>query len=200
MFFYKCINGLLVQVGKDLDILLSIVIAYIQPELIESIRSGTVAIQPDIATLSLTKLLAISLGDQRTGKTEAFCIIAQSTVNKFGTCGHVAPLVITTKLQANAILLILIKEVVTLKQLIGKLGERQSVTSLTIQTLLHAILGHHIVYGDMLSHLTGKVEEGKILHPVIVVYQLCLVGLITIEVEEFRHLLLNCLLIMIESL
>ena len=48
-----------------------------------------------------------------------------------------------TKAEAHTILLILIEEVVALEQLIGELSERQAVASLTVQTLLHAILHPH---------------------------------------------------------
>ena len=200
MLFYESINSLLVEVGEDLDIFLSIVITYVQPELVESVRSSTITIQPDVTTLCLTKLLAICLGNQRTSEAEALCIIAESTMNQLSTCSHVTPLVVTTELKAHTILFILIKEVVTLKQLISKLSERQAVTSLTIQTLLYTILCHHIVNGNVLTYHTSEIEESKVLHPVVVVYQLGLIWLIAIEVKELRYLLLDSLLVMIESL
>ncbi len=121
-------------------------------------------------------------------------------MNQLSTGSHVTPLVVTTQLKAHAKLLILIEEVVALEQLIGELCERQTITSLTIQALLHAILRHHIVYSDMLTNHTSKIEECEVLHPVVVVHQLRLVRLIAIEVEELRYLLLDSFLVMIESL
>ena len=44
VLLYEGINSLLIEVGKDLDILLCIVIAYVQPELVESVRSSTVTV------------------------------------------------------------------------------------------------------------------------------------------------------------
>ena len=92
------------------------------------------------------------------------------------------------------------QEVVALKQLIGKLGERQSVARGTVQTLLHALLRHHIVDGDVLAYGACKVEEGEILHPVVVVHHLGGVGALSIKVEELSHLLFDALLVMIQCL
>ena len=96
-------------------------------------------------------------------------------------------------------MLIEIKEVVTLEQLVGELGERESVTCLAVKTLLHAVLRHHVVYGDVLAHLASEVEEGEVLHPVVVVNEFCLVGFCAVEVKELRHLLLDGLLVVVES-
>ena len=74
---------LLVKVCEDLDILLSIIISYVQPEMVESIRSCAVAIQPDITALCLTELLAVCLGNQRTSEAEALCVVTQCAVNQF---------------------------------------------------------------------------------------------------------------------
>ena len=52
----------------------------------------------------------------------------------------------------------------------------------------------------MLAHLACEVEEGEVLHPVVVVYELGLVRLGAVEVEELSHLLLYSLLVMVQSL
>ena len=140
------------------------------------------------------------LGNQRTSEAEALCVVTQCAVNQLSTGSHVTPLVVTTQLETNTILFILIEEVVALEQLIGELSERQAVASLTVQALLHAILRHHVVYSDMLTNHTSEIKEGEVLHPVVVVHQLRLVRLIAIEVEELRYLLLDSFLVMIESL
>ena len=79
-------------------------------------------------------------------------------------------------------MLIEVQEVVALKQLIGELGEAEAVASGTVKALLHALLGHHIVHGDMLTNLTSKVEEGEVFHPVIVIYHLGSIGLFRLEI------------------
>ena len=198
MFFDEVVDDILLQRGEDFDILLGIIITDIQPELIEGIWCCSVAIEPDITTFCLTKLLTISLCNQWTSKAVCLCFIAKCTTNKFGTSSHVTPLVITTQLQLNTVLLILIEEVVTLQKLIGKLGKAKSIASLTIQTLLHTILSHHIVDGNMLTNQTSEVEEGEVLHPVIVVNHLSLVRLVAIKVKELAYLLFNSLLIMVK--
>ena len=97
-------------------------------------------------------------------------------------------------------MLVEIEEVVTLQELIGELGEGKSVAGSTVETLLHRLLSHHIVDGDVLTHLTGEVEEGEVFHPVVVIDHYGGIGLLGLEVEETGHLGLNALLIVIERL
>ena len=97
-------------------------------------------------------------------------------------------------------MLVEIEEVIALEQLIGELRERKSVAGGTIEALLHTLLGHHVVDGDVLAHLTGKVEEGEILHPVIVVHHLGSIGFLAVKVKELGHLLLDALLVVAQGL
>ena len=78
-----------------------------------------------------------------------------------------------------------------MQQLVSKLSETQSVAGFAVEPTLHGILGHHIVDGNMLTHFAGEVEEGIILHPIIVVNQLGAVGRIALKVEEAAQLLLD---------
>ena len=96
MFFHQSINHILLQRSEDLDVTFCIIIAHVQPELIELIRSGTLRIEPDITTLGLTELLTVALGNQRTGEREGFHLITQCTTDKLSTGGHITPLIITT--------------------------------------------------------------------------------------------------------
>ena len=43
----------------------------------------------------------------------------------------------------------------------------------------------------MLAHLAGEVQEGEVLHPVIVVHQFGVVGRVRIEVQELGQLFLH---------
>ena len=52
----------------------------------------------------------------------------------------------------------------------------------------------------MLTHLACEIEEGEILHPVVVVHHLGLVGGVGVEIKKLCHLSLDALLIVIESL
>jgi hypothetical protein len=122
----ECVDGLLVEVGEDLDIALGILVTDVEPELIESVWSGAVAVEPDVAALGLSELLAVGFGDERAGEAESLGIVAEGAADELCTGGHVAPLVVAAKLQAHTIVLVLIKEVVALEQLIGELGEGQS--------------------------------------------------------------------------
>ena len=97
-------------------------------------------------------------------------------------------------------MLIEIQEVVALKQLIGELGERQTVACLAVKALLNALLCHHVVYGDVLAHLTRELQEAHVLHPVVVVHKLCPVGSVALKVKELGELLLYALLVVTQSL
>ena len=49
-----------------------------------------------------------------------------------------------------------------------------------------AILRHHVVYSDMLTNHTSAIEEGEVLHPVVVVHQLRLVRPVS-----YTHLIID---------
>ena len=50
----------------------------------------------------------------------------------------------------------------------------------------------------MLAHGSGEVEKGEILHPVVIVHQFGLVGLVAVEVQELGTLFFNGLLVVVE--
>ena len=54
--------------------------------------------------------------------------------------------------------------------------------------------------GDVLAHLAGEIKEGEVLHPVVVVDHLSGIGVLRLEIEEFRYLLLDTLLIVVKGL
>ena len=168
----ELVDGLLVERSEYLDVAFGILVAHVEPELVEAVGRGALGVEPDVAALGLAELLAVALGDERTGKGEGLDVVAQCAADKLGASGHVAPLVVAAQLQLHALMLVEVQEVVALEQLIGELGERQSVAGGAVESLLHGVLGHHVVHGDVLAHLTGEVEEGEVLHPVVVVHQL----------------------------
>ena len=63
----KSINLLLGKGSEYLDIFLRIRVGNIEPELIELIGGGVFRIEPYISALSLSKLAAVGLSDQRAG-------------------------------------------------------------------------------------------------------------------------------------
>ena len=98
-------------------------------------------------------------------------------------------------------MLIEIKEVITLKELIGKFCKRHAIsTVLTSQTTLHRILRHHIVDGDELTDITDEIEEGEFLHPVVVVDENSSIRSITVKIQELGKLLAQALLIVTKLL
>ena len=95
VFFDESVNHILFQRGEYLDILLGIVVADIEPELIELIRCGALGVEPDVSRLGLTKLLTIALGNQRTCQGKGLILVTQRTTNELSTRGDITPLVVT---------------------------------------------------------------------------------------------------------
>ena len=52
----------------------------------------------------------------------------------------------------------------------------------------------------MLAHLAGKVEERKVLHPVVVVHHQGRILILALEVQELGHLCLDALLVVAQRL
>ena len=156
---HESIDFLLVESGENLDVTLSIVVAHIEPELIERVRTGAVAVEPDIAFFGFSEFLAVGFSDKRASECKSIVLCAKLAADKFGSGGDVAPLVATAHLQLAVLGLVEVEEVVALEKLIGKLGKRHTLLELAIEATLHAILSHHIIHGDALSYFAGEVEE-----------------------------------------
>ena len=67
MLLDEAVDGLFVERGENLDVALCVVVADVEPELIEFIWCGAVGIEPHVATLGLAKLFAVALGDEGAG-------------------------------------------------------------------------------------------------------------------------------------
>ena len=199
MLFDKGVDGLLVQRSEDLDVLFCFLVADVQPELIEAIGRRALRVEPYVALLGLSELLAIGLCDERAGQGEGFSVVAQRAADEFRASGHVAPLVVAAELELDALVLVEIEEVVALQKLVGKLGEGETVASSTVEALLYRLFCHHVVDGDVLTHFTCKVEEGEVLHPVVVVDHLGSILFLRLEVEELGHLGLDTFLVVAQG-
>ena len=113
MLGYQRVNSRLVQASEDLDVTLSVVIAHIQPELVETIWASVLAIQPDVSALGLAELTTVSFGNQWTGQSES--LAATHFLNQLSTSGDVTPLIATTHLQFAVLMLVQIYIVVALQ-------------------------------------------------------------------------------------
>ena len=67
------------------------------------------------------------------------------------------------------------------------------------KALLHAVLSHHVVHGDVLANVADEVQERELLHPVVVVDQHGVVGSIAVEVEEVGQLATDALLVVAQG-
>ena len=87
------------------------------------------------------------------------------TTKQFGTSCHISPLVRTTDLQSNIVVLVKDIEVVPLHDLVGKLSVRNP----CLDPFLHRFLTHHVVDSEVFSDVTEEVNEADTAKPVVVV-------------------------------
>ena len=193
-----CVNHLLREHCKYLNIFLRILVAYIQPELIEGVRRCVICIQPDISLLCLATLLAVCLGYERAGKSVG--LAAQLPADKLGAGSNITPLVAAAHLKFAVHLLIKMEEIISLHKLVGELGKGHTLSALIIETLLYRVLAHHIIYGNMLSYISDKLQEREVLHPIIIVHKQSGIRLAGIKIQKLCQLGLNSLLVMPQSL
>ncbi len=189
----QCLDLFAGEGGEDLDVLLRVGIAYVEPELVELVGRGVAPVEPYVAALGLAELAAIGLGDERTDQCEGFASLHATDELRAG--GDVAPLVGAAHLQAHALLAVEVQEVIALQQLVGELGEGHPFTGLAAQSLLHRVFRHHVVDGEVLADVADEVEKGVVFHPVVVVHQDGPVGDVALEIEEPGQLLLDGLLV-----
>ena len=117
------IDFVLRERGENLDVALCLFIAHVEPELIELIGRGALRVEPHVALLGFSELLAVGLCDERAGKGVSVGIGAELAADEFCASCDVAPLVGTAHLQSAAFFLIEMEKVVALEELIGELCE-----------------------------------------------------------------------------
>ena len=84
MFGGQRLDGLAVQQREDADVTLGVLVADVEPELVELVGRGVARVEPYVAALGLAELRAVGLGDERAGDGERLGFAAQS-------CGGSAP-------------------------------------------------------------------------------------------------------------
>ena len=72
VFLNKGVYGLFIQRGEDLDVFLGVLVADIEPELVELVRRGALRVEPDVAALCLAELLAICLSNEGASQGKGF--------------------------------------------------------------------------------------------------------------------------------
>ena len=116
------VNGLLIQHSEYLDVPLGVLVADIEPELVELVGGGLLRVEPDVTLLCLSELCAVGLLHERAGEGESVGF-AKDPADQLGTGGDIAPLVASSKLEAAALVLIEPEIVISLKELVAELGE-----------------------------------------------------------------------------
>ncbi len=82
------------------------------------------------------------------------------------------------------------KVVVALQKLISEFCEAHSIhAGISGEAFFHGILCHHIVHRDVFSDILCKVQEGKILHPVVIVDQDSSVVSIAVKFQKSGQLI-----------
>ena len=193
MLLLKSFYLLLREEGEDADVAGGVDVGAVKPELVELVGGSLLRIKPYIATLGLSKLGTVGLGNQRAGESES--LAAFHTADELGTGGDVAPLVAATHLELAAFGAVEGEKVVALQQLIAELGERDT----RLHALLHAVLSHHVVDGDMLTDVADEIEEEVVFHPVVVVAYFGPVDGV-VKVEEAFELMLDALYVVLDFL
>src|SRR5699024_5411276 len=163
MFRNQSLNLLLLDRSKYFDIAFSVGITDIQPELIELVRRSITRVQPDIARFRFTELAAVSFRYQRASQCKNLSPVR--TANQFRPGSDIPPLVGTAHLELATLSFIQMKKIISLEQLVRKLGKRQPVARFTVQTAFYGIFHHHVVHRNVLPHFTSKIKESEILHP-----------------------------------
>ena len=184
-----------VQQREDADVALGVVVAHVEPELVEFVGRGVARVEPHVAALGLAELRAVGLRDERAG--DGVGLAAGLAADELRAGGDVAPLVGAAELKTAVERLVEVEEVVALHQLVGEFGERHAV-ALAIEAFLDRILGHHVVHGDELADVADEAQEGELLHPVVVVHQQRGIRGVGLEVEELRELTPDRLLVAAE--
>ena len=197
MFGGQRLDGLAVQQREDADVTLGVLVADVEPELVELVGRGVARVEPYVAALGLAELRAVGLGDERAGDGERLGFAAQLAADQLRTGGDVAPLVGAAQLHLAVHRLVEVQEVEALYQLVGEFGERHAV-ALAAETLLDRVFSHHVVDGDALADVADEFEERDVLHPVVVVDQHGGIRRVRLEVEQFGELPFDRLLIVAE--
>ena len=93
-----------VQRGEDTDIAFGVVVGHVEPELVEGIRAGIVAVQPDVALFGLAELGSVGFCHQRAYQSEHFTAVG--TAYQFGAGCDVTPLVASAQLETAAFMFV----------------------------------------------------------------------------------------------
>src|SRR5690606_34091226 len=101
-------------------------------------------------------------GSERVGGASVFA------TDELSARDNITPLIGSPHLEDTTLMLPEIVEIISLYQLIGKLGKGQSVFS--FKALFYGILSHHVIDRDVFSHLTYKIEKMKAFEPIVIIY------------------------------
>ena len=154
-FLHKTFDLRLRQEREHLQQVLHLAVGAVEPELVELVRAQHSAIKPDGVTFGLAELLALSVGDDRTG--EHVHIRATYLVDQVKTGREVAPLVGSAKLQHALVFVEQMQEVVALQHLIAELGEGNAL--FRIQSTGDGVFGKHGAQTEVLADVTQEVDD-----------------------------------------
>src|SRR5512138_404061 len=111
------------------------------------------------------------------------CFTAFSATDELESRSDVSPLVASANLKRHGIAAIELTIVISLKQHVREFSVRDS----RFESLLHRLLRHHVVDGEVLADIAHKVDRSELCEPVSIVPHLCFV--FAGEIEELLELL-----------
>ena len=100
----ETLDRLAVEHREYLDVALGVLIAHVEPELVELVRRCIARIKPDVARLGLAELRAVGLLDQRARQRES--LAARLAADQLGPGRDVAPLVGPAHLELAVLMLV----------------------------------------------------------------------------------------------
>ena len=71
VFGDQVVDGLFIEQREDLDVALGVLVAGVEPELVELVRRRITRVEPYVAALGLAELGAVGFGNQRAGEGES---------------------------------------------------------------------------------------------------------------------------------
>ena len=179
------------QEGQHADAFQHVRVVHVAPVLEEVVGGSLLRVEPHRALGGLAHLLA--LGIEQQGNGHGVGVLAELAADQLRAAEHIRPLVVAAELQVAAVFLKEMQEIVALHDHVVKFQEAESL----LHTLLVALGTEHVVDREAGSDVSQQFDVIQLEQPVAVVDEQCLA---LSEVDEFAHLLLEALDVVVDCL
>ena len=151
------------QEGEHEEEALDVGIRHVAPVLEEIVGAGHGGIEEEGALLGLAHLLAVARHDEGEGEAEA--LGALDPADELDARDDVAPLIVAPDLEAAAVALVELEEIVALEELIVELDEGEP----GLHPHLVGLEGEHAVDREMPADVAQEVDVVEVGEPILVV-------------------------------